>query len=189
MNIADLTSKIEANKKPLAIAGAVAVGGLALMQRQKAGGDVGTTSATTPSAGATPAAIGGLATPNGQVVYSSEASDVYNAIQPQLSTIGTAMNQLLSDKATANSDDSIPIAARLNAPSGTGQFVGWKGNGYVTEVQSDGSLYHLTPSEWAAATASGAKLVQMQGNSGVSDSGPENLLAKVRAAQTKVTGG
>ena len=107
MNLGQLTATIEKNKKPLAVAGAVGVAGLALMKRQQAGGDVGT--GTTGKASTT--AAGSLATPNGQVVYSSEASDVYNAIQPQLETIGTAINQLLNTKSTPDPTATIPVPA------------------------------------------------------------------------------
>ena len=103
MNVGDLTAKIQANKKPLAIAGAAGVAGLALMQRKKAGGDV---SASAPVAGSSTSS---LASPNGQVVYSSEASDVYNALQPQLSTVSTGVAQLLADKSAAEAADAIPV--------------------------------------------------------------------------------
>lgn len=145
MNLADLTSKIEANKKPLAIAGAAGVAGLALMQRKKAGGDVGTTPAPTTSS---VTSAGSLAAPNGQVVYSSEASDVYNAIQPQLSTIGTSVNQLLADKAKADSNDTIPLAASLFSPTFSGTYLR-DNKGSIVEVQGDGSLYGLTGNDWA----------------------------------------
>lgn len=113
MNTGDLMAKLEANKKPLAIAGAAGVAGLALLQRKKAGGDVGGV-----SAGAAPVGAGtgsSLGSPGGQVVYSSEASDVYNAIQPQLSTIGNAMSQLLAEKSQPGADTAIPLAAQTNA--------------------------------------------------------------------------
>lgn len=140
----DLMAKLEANKKPLAIVGVAGVAGLALLQRRKAGGDVGVAQAGAAPAGAA-ASGGSLASPAGQVVYSSAASDTYNALQPQLSTIGTAVAGLLAEK--SKTADIIPIASTLYAPSNTGNVVR-DAQGSVVEVQADGSLYGLTPKEY-----------------------------------------
>jgi hypothetical protein len=127
VNLADLTAKIQSNGKPLAVAGAVGVAGLALLKRKQAGGDVSKGTAA-------PAAGGSLATPNGQVVYSSEASDVYNAIQPQLETIGFGLNKLLNDKSAPDADSTIPVPAdplfmnyTVKAGDDVNKIAGWFG--------------------------------------------------------------
>lgn len=179
MNLADLTSKLEANKKPLAIAGAAGVAGLALMKRRQAGGDVGTATATGTTSAVRPGSS--LAAPNGQVVYSSTGSDVYNAVQPQLSTIGTALNQLLADKSAPDATDTIPIATTIFSPNATGNYVR-QDNGLIAEVQSDGSLFGLTGSQWASI------MNQSGGKASANDIGSFNAPTYSTAANVAASG-
>jgi hypothetical protein len=132
VNLSDLGGKLAANKTALTAAGAAGVVGLALMQRKKAGGDVG--------AGA-PASGGSLATPAGQVVYDSSVSDAYNALQPQLTTIGQQLNQLLVDKSKPDPSKTIPVPAPP-APSKTTTPAKPAPSKVPAKVPTSGALLH-----------------------------------------------
>lgn len=139
MNLGQLTGWIQQNKKPLAIAGAVGVGGLALMQRGKSGGgDAGggpmVDAAPTSGAGARY----GLTTGGG--AYDSTASDVYNAIAPQLEEVRDLLNQQNKPPVPVVAP---PKASTMYAPTGTGNYA-WLSNGVSVEVQDDGSLFGMT---------------------------------------------
>ena len=111
MNLAQLRSGIERNKKGLAVAGVAGVAGLALMKRSK-GDQPAAAGEDVPGAGAkygmAPMATGAAG------AYDSSASDVYNAIQPQLEDLGEkqgALDQLLKQLSEKINASPIPIAA------------------------------------------------------------------------------
>lgn len=86
---------LEQNKKTVAVVGAVGVGGLALAKRGGGGADV-TTTGEEAAAGA--GAAYGLSYAGG-AAYDSTGSDVYNALQPQLESLGqkqSALEELLN---------------------------------------------------------------------------------------------
>lgn len=99
MNLAAARAWAEQNKKTIAVIGAAGVGGLALVKRNAKGDG-----AASPAAD--PEGIGsnyGLAPlPATGAVYDSSASDVYNALQPGLESVGREQAALreLMDKLT-----------------------------------------------------------------------------------------
>ena len=112
MNLDQLKATIEANKKGIAIAGAAGVGGLALLNRKKkanagtdaAGAGYGLTNQ--PSTGAAGA-------------YDSTSSDVYNAIQPQLESLGQLLAQLQNRQNTTPTPVPAPPPTAGPAPTPT----------------------------------------------------------------------
>ncbi|MBN9327809.1 MAG: hypothetical protein BGO38_07900 [Cellulomonas sp. 73-145] len=84
MNLASLRAGLTKNKTPLMALGAVAVAGLAWRARSQAKtpGSSGTTYST--GAGSTSPTPYSYAPTSGGTSYDSTASDVYNAIQPEL---------------------------------------------------------------------------------------------------------
>ena len=143
MNTAAIAAFFQNNKPAVLGTAAAGVAGLALLQRRKAGGDAGpgAPSAGLPAAAVIPASgsIGGQ--------YDSTALDLMNALSPQLEQI---MQQ------TGRSGiDQVPgkVASSLFSPTFSGNYVRALNNGGVAgsrmfEVQSDGSLLHLTQKQW-----------------------------------------
>lgn len=145
MNLAGLSSSIEANKKTLAIAGAAGVAGLALFKKKKT---AGTPTAATSAQPVAASSAGSLASYGGAAAYDSTGSDVYNSLQPVLQSIQ-------SDLAAQRSPDEViplPAAATQFSPSYTGTYVQYGKDG-IFEQERDGSLYGLTSNEWSQALA------------------------------------
>lgn len=113
MNLATVRTALTRNKRGLMIAGAAAVGALALLARKKAGGDTpvagaaASGSSTSPTSGSTSA--GGYTT---YAPYDSSGSDVYGAIQPQLEELRDMFGQIPSAVGEA-------VAGALPAPAPT----------------------------------------------------------------------
>ncbi|MDO8107149.1 hypothetical protein Q6348_08060 [Isoptericola sp. b441] len=113
MNLAQLKASLARNKKPLAIAGAVGVAGLAwATSRRKSGGATssGTSSAVSYPSGSAPSPS--YYTPGSAGTYDSTGTDVYNALQPQLQDIRDQLNQL-------NNPDPSTIPTPVPADPGT----------------------------------------------------------------------
>jgi hypothetical protein len=131
---------------------AAGVAGLALLQRRKgaaapAGG---------PSvAGTIPAAAVVPAQPTGGG-YDSSAYDVYSALQSELGPV-------LQQQAKATGTGGVttapkPIASTLFGANRTGTYVWQQGADApagVFEVESDGSLYHLSANDWGSINPDG----------------------------------
>lgn len=90
MNAGQAAAWVKANQKPIAIAGAVGVAGLALLKK-KAGGGTASVDATAASAGT----WGTQAAPQG-AAYDSTSSDVYNAISPQIEALARNQDAITS---------------------------------------------------------------------------------------------
>jgi hypothetical protein len=182
VNLNGLKAGFERNKKGLAVAGAVAVGGLALMQARK-GGTAGP-QAGQPGATAVPARIPApasqqTASASGWAPYDSTASDVYNALQPMLERVS---NQLDTQRSPI---PLPPMASNLDAPTFTGTYVTY-GDGSVHEVQSDGSLFHLSLPQYGDVqrrfgTDKVAPLT-IAGAAPTAYSTTSNLMARIKAA-------
>lgn len=84
MNTAQLSAWVHQNQKPLAVAGAVVVGGLGLMKARAS-----KAAAAGGAGGAAPLGTAFAAGPAvaGTVPYDSTASDVYNALESQLTDL------------------------------------------------------------------------------------------------------
>lgn len=98
MNLATIRTTITRNKRGLMIAGAAAVGALALLARKKAGGDVPAAAAGPSGSSASPASAG-YTSSGGYTTYApydSSGSDVYGAIQPQLEELRDLFGQIPS---------------------------------------------------------------------------------------------
>ncbi len=105
MNLANLRGAFARNKTALAVLGAVAVAGLALVARKR-GGAAGTgadVAATTGSSGSRlPSSPYGASSQSYALApYDSSASDVYNVLQPQIEAL----------------QNRIPINGSLTEPS------------------------------------------------------------------------
>lgn len=141
------------HKGAIFAAAAVAAVGLGLYTKKK-GATSTTTSAGTTSTipGTIPAAA--VVAPTTGGVYDSSSFDAYNALQPEL-------EQILQTQGSAINTAPTPVASTLFAPTYNGQYVAWA-NGETDEVESDGSLLHLTPDQYnqAGAVAGGAIPVQ-----------------------------
>jgi hypothetical protein len=141
VNLAGVRSALEQNKKPLAIAGAVAVGGLALVKSK--GG------AAEKSAGA-PISVqstGGQAARAAGGVYDSSSSDVYNAIQPQLEKFGAQLADL--QNRYTNGQIPTPVPA---PPAGVSAPVSVQPVGTPSPVATYPKLNYVQtgPSTWTA---------------------------------------
>lgn len=180
MNPAQLSAYFAAHKTAILGGAAAAVAGLALYRKHAAAAGTPTTGGVT-LAGTTPAAaIVGAQGPD------SSSYDLYNAMQPEL-------EQLLQTGASSGGVTAPPpVASGLFAPSGSGKLVSYSNGLY--EMESDGSLYHLAPSEWAKIVAdNGGKKPAASALSGPapgsSYSGQGNLSSFIKKANpTKAAG-
>lgn len=151
MNTAAATQWFEQNKKTVAVAGAVVVGGFGLMKARKgkAGGE-------TPPARTVgdmgPAGAAGFAQ---SAPYDSSSSDVYNQLQPQIERLQQRLESPIPVPVP-------PAASSMFAPTGRGNYVRYD-NGTIAEVQSDGSLYGLNPDEWNKVASGGATFTRLVG--------------------------
>lgn len=148
-------SALFAQHRPVVLgAGAAAVAGLALWQKKKkatgagaatAAGNVGATG--TGVAGSIPAA----AVQSQAAGYDSTSFDVYNALQPELEMLRNQQDQQTGGAGSGISAPA-PVASSLLSPTYNGHYVRFN-DGAVDEVENDGSLYWLSPSEHATAFA------------------------------------
>lgn len=139
MDTAQLSALFAAHKTAILGTAAAGVAGLALYQKRKGAGAAGSTAVGAAVPGTLPAAA---VEPQSLGAYDSTSFDLYNALQPELEQIlqtGTSGGGVAAPP---------PVASTLFAPSGSGKYVGY-GNG-LYEVEPDGSLYHLSPGEWAS---------------------------------------
>jgi hypothetical protein len=95
LNLARLRGSLTKNKMALGLLGAAAVAALAWRARSSSSTGAASTGATAAS---TTFPAGSSATPSyytaGGSAYDSTASDIYNAIQPQLESVGSAVDKL-----------------------------------------------------------------------------------------------
>lgn len=137
MNLGQLRGAIERNKKGLAIAGAAGVAGLALLNKSKKG--------AAPTTGPAGDALGtgsqyGLGMPATGGVYDSSSSDAYNAIQPQLESLGRML------EAATKTAPPIPVTT---PPAYADGFYRNSTSGAIYQLNR-GVLDWLNPKEWAA---------------------------------------
>lgn len=142
MNLEQVKAAIERNKKPLAIAGAAAVAGLGVM-KARSGGTASTPAART-AAKPSGVAVGGFAPSTAD----TSTTDAFSSITSSLSSLHDKLTPPIPVPAPPR-----PIASTLFAPTGSGVYLrqGKRDDGKavgVFEVQTDGSLYHLSGSEW-----------------------------------------
>lgn len=155
-------------------AGAAGVAGLALLQRKKSASATGTSKTSTP-AGTIPAAAVVPASGVQGAYPDTSSTDMYNQLEGQL-------ERLQSSQAVPV---PTPVASSLFAPTRSGQYVSYA-DGSVREVESDGSLYHLSLPEWSGI---------IQGNGGAApDLHPVSGTAPAEYSyttnlQSKITGG
>lgn len=156
MNPAQLSAFFAAHKTAVLGTAAAAVAGLALVQRKKAGGPAGATAgATVP--GTIPAAA---VIPAGGTVgggYDSSSYDLYNALQPEISQILQQQQNQQTGGTTGGGVTAAPapIASTLLNPSYSGNYVRFA-DGQIDEVENDGSLLWLNPSEAKKAFKGGS---------------------------------
>jgi len=138
VNPAQLSAYFAAHKTAVLGSAAAAVAGLALYQRRK--GTSGAGGATT--AGATvPGTIPAAAVePQSLGAYDSTSFDLYNALQPEIEQI------LQTGTSSGGAAAPSPVASSLLSPSYDGNYVRFA-DGQIDEVESDGSLLWLNPSE------------------------------------------
>ena len=181
MNADQLQAYVAGHKPVVLGAAAAAVTGLALLQRRKKAGAAAPSSpAARPTssqpAGTIPAAAVVPSQSYGST-YDSSAYDVYNALSGQL-------EQLRQTSGTGTTAAPTPVASTLFAPSGSGRFVRYADGG-VFEVESDGSLFGLTPNQNEQATRAagpGLSWEQLQGTMPMKYSTAANLATKNPAA-------
>lgn len=153
LNLAALKAGLQRNKVPLGVGGVAVVGGLAYMQNRRGGsgapadgsGTVGTISAPSPGG----ASIAGYAGP-----YDSSSSDTYNALQPQLENVGSAVDELR--KLWEADKSPIPVAL---APSQQPGYYNRAGTAAIYRLDDAGNIDHLQFDEWAALGKPGATAV------------------------------
>lgn len=131
-----------------AILGAAAAGvtGLALLHRKQSGGDTGATSSS--PAGTIPAAAI-AAQPTGS--YDSSAYDVYSALQSELGPVLEQLREQGKQSTGGGTGGGVtkapgPLASGLLAPTYNGKYVRFS-DGLIAEMESDGSLFWLNPTE------------------------------------------
>ena len=90
--LAGMRAGFNKNKKPLAVLGAVAVAGLAVVARRRSA--MGTASSTTSTSSTTAGATTGYGATTQQAAYDSTGSDVYNALQPQIEQLQQLARQI-----------------------------------------------------------------------------------------------
>jgi hypothetical protein len=137
------TAQLQEFAQRPAVLGATAVGvvGLALLHRKKAAaapGGAKQPAGTIPAAAVVPAQ--GYAGPDNSAVQ------VYDALSSQLEQM-----RQTSASGSGVTAAPAPVASTLFAPTGSGKFVRYA-DGNVFEVESDGSLFGLTPNQNDQAT-------------------------------------
>ena len=115
--LAGMRAGFNKNKKPLAVLGAVAVAGLAVVARRRSA--MGTASSTTSTSSTTAGATTGYGATTQQAAYDSTGSDVYNALQPQIEQLQQLARQIpvagVTPTATAPADPGDPRRAQIVA--------------------------------------------------------------------------
>lgn len=145
MNGQQLAAYFEAHK-PLVLGGAAAgVAALAVLQRRKKAAAPAGASAGAAVPGTIPAAAVVPATGSIGGAYDSSSYDTYNAMQPILEQI----LQTTSQSGITKLPD--PVASNLFAPTASGKYVQLGSS--INEVESDGSMYGLSPTEWDQLSA------------------------------------
>jgi len=183
VNPAQLSAYFAAHKTAVLGTAAAAVAGLALIQRKKTAGAAGATTAGATVPGTIPAAA---VVPAGGTIgggYDSSSFDLYNAFQPEIDQI-LQLQQAQQTGGTAGGGINAapaPVASTLLSPSYDGNYVRFA-DGQVDEVEGDGSLLWLNPSEAKKAFGGGSwagKVNQLtvKAPSSVYNTG-KNLLAK-----------
>lgn len=123
-----------------------------LTLRKSGGSTAAATAPATTYAGTTAAAQSGLGAAG--IVAGSDANAIngfqtYLANQSdQLAQLQSSVTDLVSAKTPANTQK--PLAGSLFSPNYSGQYVQYQGGG-IAEVESDGSLFGLTASQWDGA--------------------------------------
>ena len=173
-----------AHKVQILGGGAAAVAALGYYQRKKnAGSSTTSTTAGATIPGTIPAAAVVDSSGSTTATYDSTAFDIYDALQSQITDL--ASQQQTSSPATSPASSPAsgaaatppPIASTLYAPADSGRLASYANGLY--EVESDGSLYHLSPSEWQGLIKSnGGKkpgATAIAGNAPTSYGGSGNL--------------
>lgn len=175
-----LAAMFAAHKTAIFGAAAAGVVGLALLQKKKAAGTKAG-AATSSIPGTLPAAVVAGSTPaTGGGTYDSSSYDLYNALQPEIEQLlQTQGGSVTTAPAPGSSPLLSPIASTLTSPTGSGQLVRY--GTAIDEVESDGSLYHLSLPEWGAM-GSPMNFVQMGGANPTSYTGAGNLATKIAKA-------
>lgn len=149
-----------------------------------------TSSSATAASGAgylspTSAAQAGLAGSGAVGGYSAAAQQGLQTLlanqSDQLSTLESAVTNLTG----SGSSTPTSIASSLSSPLPSGALLNFAGDGALEQVQSDGSLYHLNPAEWAGLQSRGAtygQILNVGGNAPTDYSATSNLLRQVKAA-------
>jgi len=109
-----LSDFVQQNKTPLAVTGAAAVAGLAVLNSRRGASTEAAAEEQALGTSAKPYSYsaGGVPATGYPGVYDSTGSDVYNALQPQLENIGSYLDRL-----TQRLDDAPPIAVPGAAPA------------------------------------------------------------------------
>ena len=143
MNLAGLKAGLTRNKVALGVLGAAAVAALAWRARSESGTS---TSSTTGSTSATTGTAGVSTTPSyytaGSSSYDSTASDVYNAIQPQLEELSNLVDKYGLSSSTSTTPAEAPTVQGYYRKSGTQA---------VYEALSDGTRKWLDLAAYDAA--------------------------------------
>lgn len=155
MNLSNLQATLTRNKGPLAAAGALVVVVLAL--RARTNGKIAAAGTTTPTAtaagvSATPYAYSAGGQTSGASGYDSSASDVYNAIQPQLEQL----QQLYSQIPVPGTPTSVPTTSPTPTPAPTPAptvqgYYRRTGTQAVYKAMSDGTLQWVDRAQYDAA--------------------------------------
>lgn len=160
--------------------------GLAYMTLRKAGSSAA--GASTPSAAlSTAGPSASLGTGSGQLA--GGYSDGTQGLQAWLAQISDQLGGMEANL-PADAGQGVtpqtpsPLASTLSAPTFSGQYVGYTGTGAVEEVESDGSLFHLSPGQWNTVGAhfgAAPGVVSIQGNAPSDYTSDGNLRAYVTA--------
>jgi len=148
VNLGQLPVLFAQHKTAVLGAAAAGVTGLALYQRRKGTAGAGATTGGATVPGTIPAAA---VIPAGGSIgggYDSTSYDLYNALQPEISQI---LQQQQSQQTGGTAGGGVkaapaPIASTLLSPTYSGKYVRWA-DGQIDEVERDGSLLWLNPSE------------------------------------------
>jgi len=138
-NLAKLRAAVVKNKAAFGVLGAVAVAGLAWRARTTSGGGSDTSA---PAAAGRTSTLPGYYSTGGQsgaaTGYDSTASDVYNAIQPQLEELTRLWE-------SAKTPTPVPAAPEVQT------YVRKTGTERVYAAMSDGTLKTIDRADWLAA--------------------------------------
>lgn len=169
----DQLSALLANNKPAALAAAAAaVTGLVLYRRKRSAAPAGAT-AGAGIPGTSPAAA--IVSPTaGMPTYDSSSFDAYNALQPEIDQILAQQQHATAGSGTGTTTAPTPVASTLLTPTYNGHYVQLPG-GMVNEVESDGSMLWLTPSEHQTAFANSGGNWATSGLVDVLNSAPSGL--------------